>query len=80
MNYHTGRGKDTHKVVVIQMVRDVHRLDVSENAEFSFPLRKHYDKAFNTPEGWLDSNWHEKPTMCTTTMPSNETVDTVNEM
>jgi hypothetical protein len=44
------------------------------------PLGEHYDEAFNAPEGWLESTWCEKPTMCAATMPCDETADTVNEM
>jgi hypothetical protein len=62
-NYHTGHTKVTDKVAVSQMVRDVQRVDATKDAKFNFRLREHYDKAFNTPEGWLDSSWRDKPTV-----------------
>jgi hypothetical protein len=64
MNYHTGHRKDNDETIVIQIVRDVPRIDEAQDAQFRFPLEEHYDRAFNTPEGWLDSWWREQPTMC----------------
>jgi hypothetical protein len=63
MNYHTGHTKVTSKVAVIQIIRDVQRVDATKNAKFNFPLGEHYDEAFNAPEGWLDSSWRDKPTV-----------------
>jgi hypothetical protein len=54
MNYHAGRRKDNDKTIAIQIVRDVRRMDNTKDGEFRFPLKEHYDCAFNTPEGWLD--------------------------
>jgi hypothetical protein len=78
--YHTGRTKDASKLIVIQMVRDVHRIDVAKDAKFSFPLRGHYDRAFDAPEGWLDSTWREKPTMCQATASSTERAEIVDDV
>jgi hypothetical protein len=62
-NYHAGHTKVANKVAVMQMVWDVQRVDAAEDAKFNFPLREHYDEAFNAPEGWLDSSWHDNPTV-----------------
>jgi hypothetical protein len=61
MNYHTGRRKEDDKYIVVQRVRDVQRVDLSVDTLFTFPLKKHHEAAFNTPEGWLDSYWREPP-------------------
>jgi hypothetical protein len=63
MHYHTGRTKVASKVAVLQMVKDVQRVDATKDVKFNFPLREHYDEAFNTPEGWLDSSWRDNPTV-----------------
>jgi hypothetical protein len=78
--YRAGRTKDVNKVIVMQMVRDVHRIDVDKDAKFSFPLRGHYDRAFDAPERWLDSTWREKPAVCQATASSTTRADTVDEM
>jgi hypothetical protein len=46
---------------VIQLVGDVQRVDPSIDTPFTFPLKKRHNAAFNAPEGWLDSYWHEPP-------------------
>jgi hypothetical protein len=63
-NYHTGRRKDNDKTIVVQIARDVQRKDNTTDGEFHFPFKAHYDRAFNTPEGWLDSWWREQTTLC----------------
>jgi hypothetical protein len=60
-NYRAGKRKEDDKYIVAQSVRDVQRDDLSVDAPFTFPLEKHYDAAFNAPEGWLDSYWREPP-------------------
>jgi hypothetical protein len=70
MNYHTDRREDDDETIVIQMVCDVRRLDSATDGEFRFPLKEHYDRAFNMPEGWLDSWWREQPTICR--MPTSD--------
>jgi hypothetical protein len=72
MRYHAGRRKDDDKTIVIQMVRDVRRMDNTKDGEFRFPLNEHYDRAFNTPEGWLDSWWREQPTICRIPTPDDK--------
>jgi hypothetical protein len=52
MNYRSGKNKENDKNLVVQIVRDVRRAGDSKDAAFAFPLKKHHDAAFNTPEGW----------------------------
>jgi hypothetical protein len=74
VNYHTGRAKITNKVTVARMVRDVQRVDAAKDAKFNFPLGEHYDKVFNTLDGWLDSSWRDQPTVYLAAM-SDESPD-----
>jgi hypothetical protein len=61
MNYHTGERKEGDEYIVIQIVRDVQRVDPSVDSPFAFPLEKHHEAAFDVPEGWRDSYWREPP-------------------
>jgi hypothetical protein len=63
-NYHAGLRKEGDEIIVVQIARDVQRVRDAKDAEFRFPLEKHHDLAFDTPQGWLHSWWRDQPTMC----------------
>jgi hypothetical protein len=71
MNYHTGRRKRDNKVVKIKRVRHVYRSDATTDAPFEFRLKPDHTKAFDTPNGWLDSWWRNDPSAAQIVVPDN---------